>query len=104
MTAMMRTTRQPMTIPAIAPVDSLGLFLADWLASLSGISGTNDVVDGFIIDKDGEAGESETPGGDGDSAGVGVRRVVVEEEGKEEDDKSLVDTVPAGMLIVCGEG
>lgn len=99
MIAMMRTTRQPMTIPAIAPVDSLGLFLAAWLAPLSGISGTDDVMDGLIMDSEGLVGESETVGGDGDTVEIGARVVVAEEDGK-----SPVDIVSAGTLIVCGEG
>jgi len=99
MTAMMRTTRQPMTIPAIAPVDSLGSFLAAWLLSLSGIV-TDDGIGGLNIDKDGVVGGAETVDGDGNSVDIGARVVVVVGM---EDDSSLVDVAPTGMLIV-GEG
>jgi len=88
-----------MTIPAIAPVDSLGSFLAAWSGSLSGIFGTGDVIVGLIIDKDGVGGGSETVDGDGDSVGIGGGRAVVVV-----DDSSLVDVASVGMLIVGGEG
>lgn len=90
MAAMMRMTRQPMTIPAIAPVESLGSFLAAWVVLLSGIF----TDDGLIIDKDGVVGGSETVDDDGNNVGIGVGVAAAV------DDSSLVEITSPEMLIV----
>jgi len=90
---MMRTTRQPTIIPAMAPVDSFGLFLVVLLGSLSETFGTDEVMGGLIIDNDGVVGGPETiDGGD----------MVVEVGSGVVNDSSLVDVTSAGMLIVTG--
>lgn len=93
---MISTTSEPMTIPAIAPVDSLGLFLVVLLESLSGILGIDDGV--LIIDNDGVLGRSETVDGDGDNVEIGSRVEVVG------DSPLVVEVVGATtvMLIVGG--
>lgn len=98
---MMRTARQPMTIPAIAPVDNLGLFLVEMLGSLSGLTGTVDVVGWLIIDEDGVIGGTKYVDVGGDTVEIGSKVVVVAVG----DNSLVVGVVPTGVLVVAvGEG